>query len=724
MRTAPTCGARTGLLAAAAVSLLLLPLPAAAEPAAAGEPHQDNPFVGATAYLNPDYAELVDTSIARTADATLRDRMSAVKYRPTAVWLDRIAAVRGGEANSGRKGLRDHLDLARSQKRPGQPITATFVIYDLPGRDCAALASNGELALDQAGLERYKRDYIDRIADIMADPEYADIRIVTVIEPDGLPNLVTNLLDPECSRARSSGIQVEAVRYALDRLHTLPNVYTYMDIAHSGWLGWETNLRGTVDLYTEVAEGTRAGLASVDGFATNVANYTPTDEPFLPDPERRLSISGLPLKSSRFYEWNQAFDEADYTAALWSAFRAKGWPATTGMIVDTSRNGWGGAARPTEASTSGDVDTHVKQSAVDRRAHRGLWCNVAGAGLGRAPQATPRDAPGAHLDAYVWVKPPGESDGASKHIPNDEGKRADPMCDPDHIASNAGGNPTGALPDAPLAGNWFHEQFTMLVRNSRPAVPASPDGSDNQAPDAPRAVHGTLARSTSVALAWDAAEDDGVVAGYDVFRDGAKVNTGPVEGTVFTDTGLRPGTAYTYTVRARDEAGNVSAASAPFTVTTQPSGPAAGGLRVTHRDNDGASVNNAVRPGLRVVNTSSRSVALKDVTVRYWFTRDGGAPVTVWCDHAVLGCSGVTARVVTLRTPVRGADAYIEVGFTGGSLAPGGDTGDVELRLGKGDWSDFDESDDHSHSPATAHADAPHVTAYLDGTRAWGDEPS
>lgn len=35
-----------------------------------------------------------------------------------------------------------------------------------------------------------------------------------------------------------------------------------------------------------------------------------------------------------------------------------------------------------------------------------------------------------------------------------------------------------------------------------------------------------------------------------------------------------------------------------------------------------------------------------------------------------------------------------------------------------------DESDDHSHSPATGHADAPHITAYLDGTRAWGDEPS
>ena len=83
-----------------------------------------------------------------------------------------------------------------------------------------------------------------------------------------------------------------------------------------------------------------------------------------------------------------------------------------------------------------------------RRAHRGLWCNVDGAGLGEPPRA----APAAHLDAYVWVKPPGESDGASQEIPNDEGKRLDRMCDPAY--TTPAGVRTGALPDAPLAGHW------------------------------------------------------------------------------------------------------------------------------------------------------------------------------------------------------------------------------------------------------------------------------
>lgn len=97
--------------------------------------------------------------------------MGVVKNTPTAVWLDRIDAIAGGSKNAGRLGLRAHLDAALAQKKANTPITASFVIYDLPGRDCHALASNGELPLTPAALERYKKDYIDVIAGIFADPK-------------------------------------------------------------------------------------------------------------------------------------------------------------------------------------------------------------------------------------------------------------------------------------------------------------------------------------------------------------------------------------------------------------------------------------------------------------------------------------------------------------------------------------------------------------------------
>ncbi|GAA1784746.1 hypothetical protein GCM10009682_03620 [Luedemannella flava] len=62
-----------------------------------------------------------------------------------------------------------------------------MVIYDLPNRDCSALASNGELLIANNGLARYKAEYIDPIVTILKQPKYSSLRIVTVVEPDSLP---------------------------------------------------------------------------------------------------------------------------------------------------------------------------------------------------------------------------------------------------------------------------------------------------------------------------------------------------------------------------------------------------------------------------------------------------------------------------------------------------------------------------------------------------------
>ncbi|HEY8373043.1 MAG TPA: glycoside hydrolase family 18 chitinase [Pseudonocardiaceae bacterium] len=97
----------------------------------------------------------------------------------------------------------------------------------------------------------------------------------------------------------------------------------------------------------------------------------------------------------------------------------------------------------------------------------------------------------------------------------------------------------------------------------------NPDpGPDTQAPTAPANLRATAVTASSVTLAWDAATDDVGVTGYEVFRDGTGVGT--TTSTSFTVTGLAAQTGYTFTVRARDAAGNVSAASDPLTVTTAP----------------------------------------------------------------------------------------------------------------------------------------------------------
>lgn len=51
----------------------------------------------------------------------------------------------------------------QTQNAAGSKLTLPLVVYDLPDRDCAALASNGELAIADDGVNIYKTEYIDEI---------------------------------------------------------------------------------------------------------------------------------------------------------------------------------------------------------------------------------------------------------------------------------------------------------------------------------------------------------------------------------------------------------------------------------------------------------------------------------------------------------------------------------------------------------------------------------
>ncbi|MFF2819941.1 cellulase family glycosylhydrolase [Kitasatospora cineracea] len=98
----------------------------------------------------------------------------------------------------------------------------------------------------------------------------------------------------------------------------------------------------------------------------------------------------------------------------------------------------------------------------------------------------------------------------------------------------------------------------------------NPGGGDVQAPSVPGGLTVGATTASSVSLSWTASTDDTAVTGYDVYRNGTKV--GSPTGTSYTDSGLSAATAYSYTVRAKDAAGNVSAASAAVTATTATAG--------------------------------------------------------------------------------------------------------------------------------------------------------
>ncbi|MBB6734675.1 DUF4832 domain-containing protein [Cohnella zeiphila] len=142
----------------------------------------------------------------------------------------------------------------------------------------------------------------------------------------------------------------------------------------------------------------------------------------------------------------------------------------------------------------------------------------------------------------------------------------------------AGSSATASFTDTGLSPNTSYS-YTVKARDaagnasaaSSALQAATLDAPDTQAPSAPSNVNGT-ASGTWINLSWTASTDNRGVAGYEIYRGSALAGTST--GTGFLDTGLTPNTSYTYTVKAKDASGNVSAASAPATITTLASGQA------------------------------------------------------------------------------------------------------------------------------------------------------
>ncbi|MEU6728145.1 glycosyl hydrolase family 18 protein [Nonomuraea wenchangensis] len=167
-------------------------------------------------------------------------------------------------------------------------------------------------------------------------------------------------------------------------------------------------------------------------------------------------------------------------------------------------------------------------------------------------------------------------------------------------------------------------------------------GTDTTAPSVPGNLRSTGVTSNSVSLAWNASTDNVAVTGYEVYRGSTLVTT--VTGTTYTDTGLTASTAYTYTVRARDAAGNRSAASAAVTATTSNGG--------------GTDTTAPTVPGnLRSTGVTSNSVSLDwnastdNVAVTGYEVYRGSTLVATVADTAYTdtGLAASTAYTYTVR---------------------------------------------------------------------------
>lgn len=124
--------------------------------------------------------------------------------------------------------------------------------------------------------------------------------------------------------------------------------------------------------------------------------------------------------------------------------------------------------------------------------------------------------------------------------------------------------------------NNVPNDFFQVSRGSSPDIggyeyqssstPTPTPTSDTAAPSAPASLGATAGSATQVNLTWNASTDNVGVSGYKIYRNGTEIGTNAT--TSYTDSSAIAGTSYSYTAKAYDAAGNLSAASNTATVTT------------------------------------------------------------------------------------------------------------------------------------------------------------
>jgi chitodextrinase len=188
-----------------------------------------------------------------------------------------------------------------------------------------------------------------------------------------------------------------------------------------------------------------------------------------------------------------------------------------------------------------------------------------------------------------------------------------------------------------------------------PAPPPPPP--DTTAPSAPANLAASSPTASTVDLRWSASTDNVGVTAYQVFSGATKVAT--VTGTSTTVTGLAASTSYTFTVKAVDAAGNVSAASNAVSATTAAASGGGGG-------------SGATAPGFApyvdmTLNSDSLATTKSASGAKHFslgFIVSGSACTASWGGYYGLDDPVIAQRISDLKTA--GGDAIVSFGGAAG----------------------------------------------------------
>jgi endoglucanase len=383
----------------------------------------------------PDSGAVTQFSgLIRSGQFRTAAQLAAMEATPQAVWFT------SGTPSDVESAVRKTMKQAAFENR-----IPVLVAYDVPFRDCAGFSAGGaaDTASYEAWIDAFARGIGGAQAVVILEPDSLGIIPYNVtlfgFHEDCKPTVTDAAGNVSPAPGASMADRYTQINYAVDSLEAkAPRAAVYLDGTHSAWLGvGEAAYR----LFT-------AGVQRAQGFFVNVSNYQTTSDNTQFGTWVSDCITGVTAGASwaagHFDYCAGQYDpatnyttvnftpefEAGVTASLLNMMN--GAPATTHFVIDTSRNGQGPW---TPTVTYPDAQN---------------WCNPPGRGVGARPTA----ATGVPLlDAELWVKIPGESDGSCNR--GISGSTTDPEW--------------GGIVD-PAAGDWFPQQALQLATLASPAL--------------------------------------------------------------------------------------------------------------------------------------------------------------------------------------------------------------------------------------------------------------
>jgi len=411
--------------------------------------------------------------LLRARDLVNAAKVTAMVATPQAVWLT------GGTPAEVEKSVKKTVKSAALEKR-----VPVLVAYNVPFRDCAQYSGGG--AVDTAAYEAW----IDGFANGLGAG-----KAVVILEPDSLGIIPYNTTiygaaewcQPTVTAAdgttspapgASPEARYEQLQYAVAALKAkAPGASVYLDGTHAGWLGVGEAAYRLDKASHEPATGAPLGST---GFFLNASNFRTTAQSvqfgtwvsmctaFATNAEE----GGWRLGHFSWCasQYNPATDfSLDYSPEYAATVTAQiqdlmgSAAASLPFVVDTSRNGKGAFDAAGYAAAP-----YGQPASVVSALNNGGWCNPVGAGLGLRPTSK-TNVP--LVDAYLWIKTPGQSDGACDIA---GGARAW-----DYSQYNPWGltganeqnhfDPLWGKVD-PAAGAWFAAQALQLAQNATPPL--------------------------------------------------------------------------------------------------------------------------------------------------------------------------------------------------------------------------------------------------------------